>query len=168
MCGYVWPVLTPDLLRQVFEAIAGDYVGDLAFDVMYTHMLDYSEHSTWPRIHWRPATMGMNINVATATLAQNATCEMWVLGQVDSDRSGNEVSQMHGQMSSLASLVLGRFCELYVFDTTDFQGQALDLSFTGAPSFEPVWDAENMATGVRVTFTVQDNRNIGCTTAYFA
>ena len=82
--------------------------------------------------------------------------------------SGAQVSQKQSEVAALAMICVARFVDLYVFNTTAYQGVDVDVTLTDAPTFTPFWDEQNMATGVTVAFTIQDNLNDPCFTAYFA
>ena len=161
-------MLTADLLRAIFQAIVTSHVADVAFYPVWSNALDKSEQHVWPRVYWKQPTVGMDVDTSIPQIRNTYQVSFSVLGQVASDRAAGEVVAKHSEMAALASMFIARFADLYIFDTTSYQGVEIDVTMTGAPTLQPVWDAENMATGVIVTFTLSDNRNTPCFDDYFA
>ena len=90
------------------------------------------------------------------------------LDQTASDRLPDERDGAHDRMDAVARQCWRRYAELYVVDTSAFDGVDLDFALDAAAVFQPVYDdGTKMMTGVRLTVTLVATSNDTCMDDYF-
>jgi hypothetical protein len=72
-------------------------------------------------------------------------------------------------MEALARQCFYRFRQLYILDSTTYQGVEIDLGIETSPVLTAIWDeAGRQTTGVRLTLTVKNNIPTPCFDGFFS
>lgn len=161
-------MVTSELLYAVFRSIVGAHVTDVSFHHDTNKLKDRSASVAFPACFWNLPTSGMYRPGESDVYFDTFTLSMLFLEQTASDRGADEMLAAHSRMELIAKQCFVRFHDLYLSDTTTFEGQAVDCELVGNPSFTPIYDEGTaMLTGVDLSFTVRSMQPV-CVDSYFA
>lgn len=159
-------MVTGELLYRVWEAVVGSHIAGVTFTHDTNKLLDRDAQMKFPACGWKLPTAGLV--PAASVYMDSYRISMLFVDQTASDRDPVEMLSAHARMEAIAKQCFIRFSDLYIHETTAFEGVDVDLKLTGNPVFTPMWDdGETMLTGVMLAFTVEANE-VECVDAYFA
>lgn len=161
-------MLTPDVLREVFQDIVLKHKGGIGFTLETNKVLDQNTTDlSYPIAAWVLPTEGL---IPSSEILQDTiTVNMLFLDQTGSDRTAPERDGAHARMSAFAKHVARRFHSRYLIRSdAKWQGQPVDLTLQGEVSFTPIYDdGTTMRTGVAMTMTLVNGAQAECEDAYF-
>jgi len=158
-------VVTAELLYRAFGAVVSAHSARVSYIHDTNKILDRDSSVNWPACGWKLPTVGLQS--AGDVYFDTYTISLLFVEQTASDRSSLEMLAAHAKMEAIAKQCFLRFANLYIHDTTAFEGVDIDLELIRDVLMTPVWDdGETMLTGVVLSFTVKAEK-VECIDAYF-
>ena len=152
-------------MYRVWEAVVTSYVSDVSFHHDTNQVLDRDAQLSWPAALWTLPTAALS--PAASVYLDGFKFHILFADQTASDRSPTEMMATHARMEAIAKHCFIRFSDLYINDSTEFQGVLIDLELVGTPTFTPEWDQSGtMYTGVAMSCQVKATQ-VECVDAYF-
>lgn len=159
-------MVTADIIRRSFEAIISKHKARLHFRSVWTNVLDEADQC-FPAVWWGPLS-GAITPVEGIAPVDTFNVDMLFVDQTASDRQPDERDGAHDRMDAVARQVWRRFANLYVLNSSTFDGVEMDLALDAAPVLQPVYDdGAKHVTGVRLTVTLVATSADSCMDQYF-
>ena len=150
---------------SVWEAIVLSHKAGVSFHHDTNQILDRDAQLNWPACFWTLPTAGLVR--AGEVYTDGYKFSLLFADQTASDRSPTEMMTAHARMEAIAKQCFIRFSDLYIVDSTTFEGELVDLELVGNVSITPVWDESGtMFTGVALSFSVKATQ-VECVDTYF-
>ena len=160
-------VVTTDIIQGAWQDIITSHIAGVSFLSMWTPPLDDESVQDFPAAWWGPLKTGAVHNENRVGRFDTFYVDVMFLDQTASDRPQVERDQAHSKMDAIARQCWLRFSELYIDNSTTFDGVTLDLQ-VASPTFDPVYDdGPKHLTGVRMTVTLMAEGYDECLTNYF-
>lgn len=158
-------MVTAELIYRAFEAVVTSHKAGVSFVHDTNKILDRETGLSFPAAGWKLPTSGLS---RTAEVYFDTyTLSVLFVDQTATDRSAEDMLQAHARMEVIAKQCVVRFSDLYITNTTAFQGVDIDLELLSDPVFTPVYDDdETMLTGVVLSMTVKAEA-VECIDTYF-
>ena len=165
-------MVTPDIIKALFKGVVTAHRVGVSWASEWTAALDIDHGASYPLCVWKPPTSGVVIvpsERGPGYAYDVYGVDVLFLDKTDTDRAAEERDQAYERMEVIAKQCFYRFRELYVLDSSTYQGITIDLGVETAPVLTAVWDnAGTMTTGVRMTVTIKNNINTPCVDGYFS
>lgn len=160
-------MVTAELIYAAFGAVVSTCKVTLSYVHDTNQIKDRSPGLRFPAVGWNLPTPGMFVEGQATVFADTYSVRITFADQCDSDRGSVEMLMINGRMEAIAKATVIKFCDRYVFDTTEFQGVDLDLELIGPVTFPPFWDeGTTNLTGVTAEFTLKTTQP-ECVDQYF-
>jgi hypothetical protein len=160
-------MLTVDILRDLFKGVVEAHIVGIAWTSNWTQALDADHDLHYPACVWAPPSTGIVVDNGFAY--DTITIDCAFVDTTDSDRSQDQRDNAYERMEALARQCFYRFRQLYILDSTTYQGVEIDLGIETSPVLTAIWDeAGRQTTGVRLTLTVKNNIPTPCFDGFFS
>lgn len=161
-------MVTAELLYEMCSALVARNKCKLTMYDDTNKLLDREAGVKWPACFWNLPPGAMPLEGQSEVLQDQFTMTMVFVEQTAGDRNAKEMRHAHTRMDVVARSFVRKFCGLYVFNTTEFEGVEVDLELVGSPTISPIWDdGDSMLTGVELRITLKDVGPAECEDIYF-
>jgi hypothetical protein len=165
-------MVTPDIIKALFKGVVTAHRVGVSWASEWTPALDADHSQSYPVCIWNVPPSGVAL-IPSGNGQQSAHDLFGIVvafkEKTDTDRLPEERDQAHHRMEVIARQCFYRFRELYVLDSSTYQGETIDLKIETAPVFEALWDqAGTMTTGTTMSFVVRNNIPTPCVDGYFS
>lgn len=166
VAGYLCSVVSPGVIRELFQGVVSSYKEGLAFYSRWSDVLDSGAMEHNPKVLWKQPTVALN-DEGNGLVTEAITMDVLILDQTAQDRTPTERDLTYERLQIIASHLWVRFRELYVLEEAVYQGVNISLSQSGPAQFTAIWDnAAEMTTGCRMVVTVTSPYQF-CASDYF-
>jgi hypothetical protein len=161
-------MVTVDIIKDLFKGVVTSHLAGVSWRTNWNAALDQDSDGDYPACLWKPPSTGVVLGPVNV-MYDTYTLDLLFIDDTEADRTPEQRDEAYERMEGIARQCFYRFRQLYILDSSSYQGVDIDLGVETSPILTAIWDeVGTMTTGCRMVFTIKNNIPTPCGDEYFS